>query len=87
MAILWGIWILPINSMISHHNDVKCRNWVIKICLDVGNDKYILCNFYGSIMSSLKLWGEPPKPPLPPPLRSQEEKKSPVQNRVNAIQF
>ena len=49
MATLRGILILPLNSAIWRHNDVKiryCVNQVNYLCLDDGNDEcIILCKF------------------------------------------
>ena len=49
-----------------------------KLCLDAGNNEYvILCNFGGRIVSSFKvIEGEAPEVPLPPGCRKL--KKSPV---------
>jgi len=53
MASLRKIWILPRSSTKWRHNDVIVT---IKLCLDVGNDDYIiLCYFGGHVMSGFKV--------------------------------
>ena len=54
----------------------------IKLCLDVGNDQYIILrNFGGRTKSGLKLqWGTPPFP-----VAESEKKGGPPLNRVKVI--
>lgn len=64
-----GTWILPASNRIILST---------KLCLDAGNNEYvILCNFGGRIISGFKvIEGGAPEVPLPPGCR--KFKKSPV---------
>ena len=60
----------------------------IKLCLDVGNDKYIiLCTFGSRIMSGFegKHGGPPKQPPRPQAFKWQEKQKMLGLNRVRYI--
>ena len=60
----------------------------IKLCVDVGNDKYIiLCTFGSRIMSGFegKQGGPPKQPPRPQAFKWQEKQKKLGLNRVRYI--